>query len=216
MNPAMLLHRMQIKNFTGMVKNARTERARKGSRLIVGPWTHAGDQWDRTVGQVDFGPEASRDYYETADRWFRHWLKGERSGVEDWPPVRLFVMGANRWRDEQEWPLARTVYTEFYLHSGGSANTSAGKGSLSRQVPGDEPPDRYAYDPRDPVMTLYTPGGQNEPHDQRALDGRHDVLVYSTPPLEEAIEVTGPVTVRLWAAPSGRDTHFTANTGQPD
>ena len=145
-----------------------------------------------------------------ADRWFRAWLKDDESALEGWPRVELFVMGANRWRAEDDWPLARARYTSFYLRGGGAANTSAGDGTLSCEAPGDEPPDRYVYDPRDPVMTLYTPPGQNEPQDQRRLDGRDDVLVYATPPLEREIEVTGPVSLRLWAASSAPDTDFTA------
>ncbi len=198
-----------IKNFTGIRDNGATEGAREGTRLIVGPWTHAGDQLGRTVGQLDFGPDAVRDYYEIADQWFRYWLKGERdSGFEEWPTVQLFVMGANKWRGEDDWPLARTRYTEYYLHSGGRANTPHGDGVLSEQPPAEEPPDEYLYDPRDPVMTLFSPPGQNEPHDQRALDGRRDVLVYATPPLEHDVEVTGPITVTLHAASSARDTDF--------
>ena len=160
-----------IKNFTGLAENAATEKARNGTRLIVGPWSHVGDQWDRKVGEVDFGPDAERDYYEVADRWFTAWLKGDERGLEEWPRVELFVMGANRWRAEDDWPLARTRYTDFYLHSKGSANTPAGDGLLLREAPSEEPPDRYVYDPRDPVMTLYTPPGQHEPQDQRRQAG---------------------------------------------
>ena len=197
-----------IKHFTGMAGNGRTERARSGTRLIVGPWTHTDTDWGGRVGQVDFGPEAQRDYYDVVDRWFSHWLKDEQNDVAEWPPVQLFVMGANRWRSESEWPLARTRYLDFYLHGGGHANTASGDGLLSREAPRDEPPDEYVYDPRDPVMTLYTPGGQQAPLDQRSLDGRRDILVYATPPLEAPIEVTGPITARLWAASTARDTDF--------
>ncbi len=197
-----------IKQFTGMRERGMTARAREHQHLIIGPWTHTSTDWEQRLGDVDFGPAAEQDYYEVADQWFRYWLRGERNEVDEWPPIRLFVMGANRWRDEHEWPLARTQFTEFFLHSGGAANTAAGDGSLSRQAPHDEPPDEYVYDPRDPVMTLYTPGGQQEPHDQRPLDWRRDVLVYRTPPLMEPLEVTGPITVRLWAASTARDTDF--------
>ena len=197
-----------IKHFTGMRERGMTARAREHQHLIIGPWTHTSTDWQRRLGDVDFGPAAQQDYYEVADQWFRYWLRGERNEVDDWPPIRLFVMGANRWRDEHEWPLARTAFTEFFLHSGGAANTAAGDGSLSQQAPHDEPPDEYVYDPRDPVMTLYTPPGQHEPQDQRPLDRRRDVLVYRTPPLTEALEVTGPITVRLWAASTARDTDF--------
>jgi putative CocE/NonD family hydrolase len=197
-----------IKNFTGMVANAKTEHARRNQRLIVGPWTHDAVGWGSKLADVDFGPEASRDFYRTADLWFSRWLKDEPNEVDEWPPVQLFVMGANAWRGENEWPLARTQYTSFYLHSGGDAATP-GDGVLTREPPRDEPPDEYVYDPRDPVMTLYTPGGQQEPHDQRALYHRRDVMVYSTPPLDGPMEVTGPIKVELWAASSAKDTDFT-------
>ena len=199
-----------IKNFTGMSKNAMTETARNETRLIVGPWRHTGDQWDRTTGQMDFGPEAQRDFYETVDQWFRHWLKGEDSGVPELPRAQIFVMGANRWRHEDQWPIPKTKYTDYFFHSGGHANTSAGDGVLSKEPPVESPPDSYVYDPRDPVMTLYpSAGGGFVPTDQRPLDGRQDILVYSTPPLEEAVEVVGDVTVKLWAASSAEDTDFT-------
>ena len=188
-----------IRNFTGMRANGMTEEAKSGQRLIVGPWSHTTDFSSSQVGELDFGPETVRDFYQMADDWFGHWLKGESTGVEEWPPVQLFVMGANRWRAEEDWPLARAEYTDYYLHGGGG---------LSPSAPPDGPPDSYDYDPRDPVMTLYSPPGQQEPQDQRALDGRRDILVYETDPVEEPIEVTGPVTVHLWAASSARDTDF--------
>ena len=188
-----------IRNFTGMRANGATEEARSGQRLIVGPWSHTTDFSSSQVGELDFGPEAVRDFYRMADDWFGHWLKGESTGVEEWPPVQLFVMGANRWREEEDWPPPGIEYTDYYLHGGGK---------LSPRAPSDDPPDSYDYDPRDPVMTLYSPPGQQEPQDQRALDGRRDVLVYQTDPLEEPVEVTGPITVHLWAASSEPDTDF--------
>ncbi len=121
-------------------------------------------------------------------------------------PIRLFVMGANTWRDEQEWPLARAVATPWYLHAGGV---------LSPEQPGDEEPDRYAYDPADPVPTR---GGRLQmgpaypagPFDQRPIEERPDVLVYTSAPLEHDMEVTGPLTVHLWAISSAPDTDFVA------
>ena len=188
-----------IKHFTGMREHGMIEEARKGQRLIVGPWSHTTDFSSSRVGEMDFGPEAVRDFFQIADDWFGRWLKGESTGVDEWPPVQLFVMGSNTWRGESEWPLSRTNYTDYYLHGGGA---------LSTEPPGEETPDEFIYDPRDPVMTLYSPPGQQEPHDQRALDGRQDILVYQTPPLDEPVEVTGPLTVKLWAASSARDTDF--------
>ena len=178
-----------IKHFTGMKENAATDEARDGTRLIVGPWTHTGADWVSKLGQVDFGPEAVRDFHDTADRWFSYWLTRERNGVDEWPRIQLFVMGANRWREASEWPIAGTHYTDFYLHSGGQANTAGGNGVLSREPPAEEPPDEFVYDPRDPVMSRYSPQGQLEPWDQSPSDWKQDVLVYSTQPLDEPIEV---------------------------
>ena len=199
-----------IQQYTGMAANGRTERARAGQRLIVGPWTHTLVGLDRRVGDVDFGPLAQRSYYDIADEWFGRWLKRDGHGEADRAPIELFVMGANRWRQENEWPLARARETGYFLHSGGHADMASGVGSLSLEPPREEPPDEYVYDPRDPVMTLYTPAGQHAPLDQRALDGRPDVMVYQTPPLERGVEVTGPVKVVLWAASSAADTDFVA------
>jgi putative CocE/NonD family hydrolase len=128
----------------------------------------------------------------------------------DEPPVRLFMMGQNAWRDEHEWPLARTQYTTYYLHSAGAANTPAGDGLLTLQAPADEPADQYLYDPRDPVMSLYLPNAQPGPCDARLLDDRADMLVYQTPSLERDTEVTGPIEVTLYASTSARDTDWTA------
>ena len=199
-----------IKHFTGMTANGGSELARRNQHLIVGPWTHTMDDLTRTVGEVDFGPDAERDFYQLADAWYSQWLKGEQTEAEDWPPIQLFVMGANRWRGEHEWPLARTEYRAYYLHSAGGANTVTGDGRLGPEPPGEEPQDSYEYDPNNPLMTLFPPNGQQAPIDQRALDGRPDVLVFTTPPLEEPLEVTGPVVVKLFAASSAPDTDFVA------
>jgi putative CocE/NonD family hydrolase len=121
-------------------------------------------------------------------------------------------MGANTWRSESEWPLARTRFTPYYLHSGGRANSHFGDGALSPAMPADEPPDRYDYDPADPVPTL---GGQSMiespgPLDRRPVERRDDVLVYSTDPLPHDVEVTGPIEVVLYATSSAVDTDFAA------
>jgi putative CocE/NonD family hydrolase len=148
-------------------------------------------------------------------RWFDHWLKGQDSGVLDEAPLRLFVMGDNRWRDEREWPLARTEWTALYLHSQGRANTLYGDGRLSRQAPVEtEAPDHYAFDPSKLVPTLggaLLPGAALAgPFDQRAIERRPDVLVYTSEPLPRAVEVTGPVAVELWVSSSSAETDFTA------
>jgi putative CocE/NonD family hydrolase len=205
--------RGNLTSFTDMRAKARSQRARAGQKLIVGPWPHAEFPSQR-LGELDFGPDSMVKFEALQVRWFDYWLKGEPNGVLDEAPVRIFVMGENRWRDEQEWPLARTRYTKFYLHSAGRANGRAGDGRLDRSPPKDEPADRYVYDPENPVPTI---GGnlmfkpmQAGPFDQSALDDRSDVLVFATSPLTEDVEVTGPVTVTLYAASSARDTDFTA------
>jgi putative CocE/NonD family hydrolase len=188
-----------FQHFSGMVESGRTQQARQNQHLIIGPWTHTLLNLDRQVGEIDFGPQAERSFYDIADAWFSRWLKEESSEADEWPPLQLFVMGANTWRRENEWPLKRTKYTSYYLHN---------EGGLTETAPGAEPPDEYVYDPRDPLMTLYTPGGQQVPLDQRALDGRRDVMVYQTAPLAEPVEVTGPVVTKLWASSSAPDTDF--------
>ena len=131
------------------------------------------------------------------------------------PPVRIFVMGSNEWRSANEWPLAETDWQEWFFHSQGKANSLNGDGDLSRQNPGAEPPDSYLYNPRNPVPTMggglccnavFAYGGA---YDQQAVEAREDVLVYTSPPLEEALEVTGPVKVILYASSSAADTDFT-------
>lgn len=199
-------------NFAGMVRHAPSERARRGQKLIMGPWGHRVNE-SRKLGEVDFGPEAVIDLDGYEVRWLDYWLKGIDNGIAEEPPVRLFIMGANRWRDEHEWPLARTKWTKFYLRSGGRANSRFGDGVLSTEPPAtDEAPDVYLYDPARPVPFITDPlssqiGG---PDDYAAIETRGDVLVYSTPPLERDVEVTGPVKLVLYASSSAVDTDFMA------
>ncbi|MDD9996531.1 MAG: CocE/NonD family hydrolase [Gammaproteobacteria bacterium] len=144
--------------------------------------------------------------------WFERWLKG-KPDADASAPIRLYVMGADEWRDEWEWPLARTRWTRFHLHSQGQANSLNGDGRLSTDAPVEEPPDHFEYDPTDPVPTI---GGRGllpvaaGVFDHAELEKRPDILVYSTDPLNEDVEVTGPVVLNLWVATSAVDTDFTA------
>ena len=199
-----------FQNFSGMRSTGSTPAARQ-SKLVIGPWSHV--NYSNTVGDVDFGFAAQMalmnmqtDLTSLTQRWFDYWLKGIDNGIMQEPPVKLFVMGDNVWRDEQEWPLARAQAMPFYLHSGGA---------LSAEPPGDETPDEYSYDPADPTPTyggntlmhiLYGPGAR----DQRAIEARPDVLSYTSAPLARDTEVTGPLVVRLWAASDAPDTDFIA------
>jgi len=204
-----------IKNYTGLQQQAATAEARSGQRLIVGPWAHAPTSPTGKVGDVVFGKAALLDSTTTALKWFDYTLKGIQNEYASGPPVRLFIMGDNAWRDEQEFPLARTRYTKFYLHSTKGANSLAGDGLLSLTLPEAERKDEFDYDPQNPVPTI---GGRlccgraipPGPADQRPNESRSDVLVFSTPPLTEDTEVTGFITLELYAATSAVDTDFTA------
>jgi len=208
-----------LSNFTIMRQHGSTPEGRQ-SKLLVGPWAHSA--YINPVGELNFGFGASAayidlqiDFLSLQVRWFNHWLKGIDSGMLLEAPIKIFVMGANVWRDEQEWPLARAVETRYYLHSNGHANTLDGDGSLSTSMPGAESFDQYAYDPANPVITrggalLMSPEFPAGPFDQRSTEAREDILVYTTPVLEQDVEVTGPISVHLWAASSGPDTDFVA------
>ncbi len=198
-----------VDNFSGISKSG-PEHLRDQHRLIVGPWGHDSTQFSRKIGPVDYGPDADRTYVDMIARWYDFQFKGIDNGIAEEDPVQIYVLGENRWRGEKEWPLARTEYTEFYLHSGGAANTVGGDGVLSSEPPGGETPDQYDYDPRDPVMSLMREDAQAAPVDQAPHDYRQDILVYQTAPLEGEIEVTGPVVLTLWAQTDTPDTDWTA------
>ena len=187
---------------------------------MVGPWPHAISRSSR-IGEVDFGPDSLIDLEALTFRWNDYWLKGIDNGIMNEPPIRIFVMGANVWRDEHEWPLARTQFTNFHLHSKGNANSlHGGDGTLSVTPPGeDESPDQYSYDPENPVYerggnfsySIPGVGGSGElsgPFDQRPNERRDDVLVYTSEPLTEDLEVTGPLTCKLYISSSAPDTDF--------
>jgi uncharacterized protein len=204
-----------LNNFMNLKQNAATEQARAGQRLLVGPWPHLYpyDSPTSKVGDLDMGSEAMIRLGDLSVRWFDYWLKGVSNGIMDEKPVSIFVMGDNTWRDENEWPLARTKYTPCYLHSGGKANTLNGNGTLSWDAPASEPADSFVYDPNDPAPTI---GGSQlgpnptGPQDQRPVEARPDVLVYTSEPVRQDLEITGPLTVKLFAASSATDTDFTA------
>jgi putative CocE/NonD family hydrolase len=197
-------------NFTGMTQQAPSQFARQNQALLMGPWGHQVNTTQK-LGEVDFGSQALIDLRAVELAWFDRWLKGKQTERVE-PPVRIFVMGENRWRDEAEWPLKRTQWTEYYLHSQGGANSRFGDGLLSLSPPGTEPADVFRYDPARPVPFLTDPTSSQigGPDDYAAIERRDDVLVYMTSPLEADLEVTGPIRLKLFAASSAVDTDFTA------
>jgi uncharacterized protein len=204
-----------LRNYIGLKLRAATEEARKGQRLLVVIGGHAGD--GRKIGAVDFGPEAEKvNDDEVILRWYDFLFKGVQNEFATGKPVKIFVMGTNQWRDEDDWPLARANSTRYFLHSHGDANSARGNGSLSTSVPGTEPSDRFAYDPAKPVPTIGGPLCCDSDHlaagprNQREVEERDDVLVYSTPPLDRDLEITGPVRLKFFASSSAVDTDFTA------
>jgi putative CocE/NonD family hydrolase len=203
-----------LRNYLGIKAHGGSEAARRGQRLLVIIGGHAGG--GRKIGEVDFGPEAEFDLDEIMLRWYDHLLKGIANGVENEKPVKIFVMGSNQWREEDDWPLARAGETRYFLHSAGKANTLSGDGVLGTTAPQAEPPDHFVYDPENPVPTIGGPLCCDSAHlapgprDQRPAEARDDVLVFTTPAFKEDFEVTGPVSVDLYASSSAVDTDFTA------
>jgi putative CocE/NonD family hydrolase len=202
-----------LRNYIGLKAHGGNEAARNGQHLVVAIGGHSG--WGRTVGQVDFGPDAPFDENDVTLDWYDYLFQGKQNEFAG-KPVRIFVMGVNKWREEDNWPLERAKKTSYFLHSDGKANGASGDGSLSTTPPHSEVADSFVYDPAHPVPTVggplccdsvhLAPG----PRDQREVESRADVLVYSTPPLEQDLEVTGPVTLDLYAESTAVDTDFTA------
>ncbi|MDJ0389183.1 CocE/NonD family hydrolase [Roseomonas sp. E05] len=226
--------RTAVENYCGL-----RDAGRGRPSLILGPWTH-GNRSQTAFGEVEFGPAATidswaGDWRQFRRRYFDRWLKGERNGVEDDPPVRVFVMGGGsgrknaegrlehggHWRSAADWPLPGTRFTPFHLHRDGGlreAKPVAGAAPLS-----------WTSDPANPVPTVggaitsMEPVISGGPYDQRErpdmfghrapylpLASRADVLVFQTEPLAEDITVIGPVAAHLWVATDGPDADIAA------
>ncbi len=209
-----------LENFSRMRADAAGERARTQTRLLVGPWAHGS-----TYGAY---PDHSFPAFDGADQidltrvqlaFLREHLgaqRDEQATLDPSRPVRIFVMGENAWRDEPDWPLQRATAQRWFLHSAGDAARAGGR--LSAQAPEVEPLDSYVYDPSDPAPTVGGPTSlpaafmrtNSGPLDQRRVEQRDDVLVYTSAALERPLEVTGPLRVVLYAATSAPDTDFVA------
>lgn len=210
-----------IANYLGMRWHGKDEQARQGARLLVGPWSHQTASAGGAIGQYWPGSLSAPDAVDLAGlqlRFFDRWLRDSDNGLDREPPVTIFVMGENVWRQEESWPLERAIATELFLGSGGRANSAGGDGKLLRDLPrpGETTPDHFLSDPRDPVPTTggqlccpvhWSPSGA---FDQQAVEARSDLLVYTTAPFDAPTEVTGPVTVILYAVSSAVDCDWTA------
>lgn len=201
-----------VADFVRVRTQGASEAAREDSRLLIGPWEHGsltGQFADRYFGVLGVG-----DVTEAHINFFDQTLRGLTGGSPA-PRVRIFVMGIDQWRDEQDWPLPDTSYIDYYLHSGGSANTRNGDGTLQTGPSSTMAQDQFRYDPRDPVPTA---GGALQPSvpgmvgpvDQRVVDGRPDVLCYTGPVIDEPVEVTGHVELKVFVSSSAVDTDITA------
>jgi len=209
--------------FEHQVKEAATESARNDTRMIIAPTLHC-SQLEATehtvVGERDVG-DGRFDYVGLVQDWFDHFVKGVNNSVLTQPRVRAYMMGANQWRTYDSWPVKEAHDVAYYLDSDGGANTRMGDGRLGTAKPAKAAADRFTYDPLAPVPTL---GGGTwccysrsvldtvEPagaYDQSGIEMRADVLVYTTPPLTHAVEITGPVKVTLYLSSDRKDTDLT-------
>jgi len=202
-----------LRNYLGIKSHGGSAEARSGQRLLVIVGGHAGD--GPKIGALDFGKDSILDEDETTIQWYDYLFKGARNEFSSGKPVNIFVLGANKLREEDEWPLARAKNTRYFLRSTGAANGHTSSGSLSVIAPAAEKPDQFVYDPIDPVQTIGGPlccGALRTgigPQDQRPAEARSDVLIYTTPAFLKETEITGPISLDLYVSSSAVDTDFT-------
>lgn len=206
-------------NYAAMVRHGHPHQ-----KLILGPWGHQAEA-SRRLGDWDFGEQAAFDLPREYLRWFDYWLKGVDNGIVKEPLVRIFAMNSNVWLTGDTYPLPQTRFEKWYLSSGGNANTSKGDGKLSREAPSaDGPPDRYAYDPGDPTPNpTYREETEEEEqrertqeelkkiakeHHESVTSQRRDILVYTSEPFDGDYTFAGPVSGKLFAASSAKDTDW--------
>lgn len=216
-----------LRNFEGMRRSGGSELARTSQRIVIGPWEHLG--WGRPTSPVSprlkaIGPVADSPVNELMLAWFDHFLKGKNNEVATGPRVDYFEMGENKWHTATDWPVPGTQYQSWYFTSGGHAASVMGDGALSETAPrtsvatdaSTAASDAFVYDPSDPVPSIgghsccsWLTGPQGQ-FDQSAIEQRSDILIYSSAPLQKPLNVTGPVTVTLYARSTAPDTDFTA------
>lgn len=201
----------QFKVLAGLRGEGGSAAARAGSRVIIGPWSHF-TLGARQCAGVDFGDAAVRPLPDMHLDFYDRFLRDDGPAAPA-APYEFFVMGENVWRSGDTWPPRNCPTMRLYLHSDGHANSVATGGRLTREPPGSQPPDRFDYDPREPVPTIGGPcmlEANSGPRDRSAVASRSDVLIYETEPLSRPLEVSGPVEAEIHAASSAADTDFTA------
>ncbi|MCB0686638.1 MAG: CocE/NonD family hydrolase [Saprospiraceae bacterium] len=199
-----------VNGFVAMKNHGATKEARDGARMIIGPWGHGPS---KAFGGIEFGDHAYVDLRQRELDFFDFHLKGIDNGLGEEKPVKIFYMGVNRWSGEDNWPIPGTNFTDLYLQSNGDANSVRGGGHLSFSKPAEAGSDQYRYDPDFPVPTT---GGNNccgtptpaGPRDQRPIEQREDVLVYTSDFLKDSISIAGQVKMKLFAATDGPDTDW--------
>ncbi|WP_419949001.1 CocE/NonD family hydrolase [Candidatus Palauibacter sp.] len=207
--------------FNHFREHAVSSTARENQFVVISPVPHCDSERIRAptvIGERDLG-DARYDFWTLYLRWYDRWLKGEDNGVTDMPRVQYYLMGRNEWRGADAWPMPGTEFTRYYLSSGGAANSLYGDGVLSMAAPRAAAVDRFTYDPGSPAPSMSGSYGMEEGfYDQRPVEARDDVLVYTSPPLAAGVEVTGPITATLYVSSDARDTDFTAKLVdvQPD
>ncbi|MEH6681352.1 MAG: CocE/NonD family hydrolase [Sediminicola sp.] len=204
--------------FNHVRENAKDQEVRDNQYLVIAPTLHCAytrATENTIVGERSVG-DARLDYKEQIYAWFDLWLKGERNDFKETTPrVQFYTMGSNKWQSATQWPPADSKMTTYYLHSDGNANSSGGDGRLLSKKPGQDRPDSFTYDPMDPVMSH---GGnvcctgnavQGGAYDQQRMETRNDILVYTTEPLKEGVEVSGFIESTLYVSSDAKDTDFT-------
>ncbi|MCB0487737.1 MAG: CocE/NonD family hydrolase [Cyclobacteriaceae bacterium] len=194
------------RGYKKMQAQAASDYAKKNSRLVLGPWNHTSLHTRKThFGEMEFYESAGLDYDIELLNWFDEHLK-EIPNQSQLPPVSVFVMGANKWRASNEWPIPGTVYKDYFLHSSGKTALIKNDGVLNVTLPGEEKSDSYVFDPTYPLWDVSFE--KSYPYNQREIENRKDVLVYTSAPLTEDVEVVGEVAVELYVSSTALDTDF--------
>lgn len=194
------------RGYKKMQMEAASELAKQNSKLVLGPWNHTSLHTRKThFGEMEFYESAGLDYDTELLNWFDEHLKGIPNQSK-LPPVSIFVMGENKWRAETEWPIKNTKPTSFFLHSNGKTPIDKSDGVLSINVPAEEKPDSYVFDPTNPYWDISFE--KSYPYDQRENESRKDVIIYTSTPLEDDLTVIGEVSAELFVSSTAKDTDF--------